>query len=231
LKNKIKLILEGLARLYPQAGCSLDFASPWQLLAATILSAQCTDQRVNQVTPLLFARFPDPESTARASQDELMELIRSTGFFHNKAKALLGAARMIVADYKGQVPACLEELIKLPGVGRKTANVVLGNAFAIPGITVDTHVGRVSRRLGMTAAAGADKIEQDLMALLPAAEWVAFSHRMIWHGREICQARKAKCGQCGLRACCDYGQAFGGIDGRDTNRGRVRDQGAGRAGL
>jgi endonuclease-3 len=206
LKTKTNEILTGLARLYPQARCSLDFASPWQLLAATILSAQCTDQRVNQVSKVLFASFPDPVSTAQASPEEIVAIIRPTGFFRNKAKALIGAAQIIVSDYRGKVPPCLRKLVKLPGVGRKTANVVLGSAFAIPGITVDTHVGRVSRRLGLSAAVEADAVEQELMALIPVEEWISFSHRMIWHGREICRARKPQCDACALLRCCDYGQ-------------------------
>lgn len=188
--------------MYPQARCSLDFASPWQLLAATILSAQCTDQRVNQVSAVLFARYPDSQTAARASQEEIMTIIKPAGFFRNKAKAIIGAARMIEQNYGGQVPEELEELIKLPGVGRKTANVVRGDAFALPAITVDTHVGRVSRRLGLSAWSDPDKVEQDLMALVPETDWSKFSHQMIYHGREICKARKPDCSRCGLSQCC-----------------------------
>jgi endonuclease-3 len=202
LTNKIKAILRGLESMYPQARCSLDFASPWQLLAATILSAQCTDQRVNQVSAVLFARYPDSQTAARASQEEIMTIIKPAGFFRNKAKAIIGAARMIEQNYGGQVPEELEELIKLPGVGRKTANVVRGDAFALPAITVDTHVGRVSRRLGLSAWSDPDKVEQDLMALVPETDWSKFSHQMIYHGREICKARKPDCSRCGLSQCC-----------------------------
>ncbi|MDR1397447.1 MAG: endonuclease III [Desulfarculales bacterium] len=209
MPNKIGAILRGLKNMYPQAGCGLDFAGPWQLLAATILSAQCTDQRVNRITPVLFARYPDPPAAARADREEMMEIIKSAGFFQNKARAIIGAARMIERDYDGQVPNQLEELIKLPGVGRKTANVVLGNAFAIPGITVDTHVGRVSRRLGLSAWSDPEKVERDLMALVPEKDWTEFSHQMICHGREICKARQPECPRCGLNDCCQQGEAGG----------------------
>ncbi len=197
-------LLKRLGQLYPDARCSLEFATPWQLLAATILSAQCTDERVNQVGKALFAKLPTPAATAQAGLAELEELIRPTGFFRNKAKAIQGAALVIVEKYKGQVPATLAELIKLPGVGRKTANVVLGNAFGIPGITVDTHVGRLSRRLGLSGEEDPEKLERDLMAIVPEKDWTIFSHRLIAHGRAVCQARKPKCGQCALAPYCEY---------------------------
>ena len=190
--------------MYPDAACSLDFVSPWQLLVATILSAQCTDQRVNQVTPGLFARYKDPTVTMKASETELEAIIRPTGFFRNKARSIKGAALMLMEKYDGQVPSSLDELLKLPGVGRKTANVVLGDAFGIPGITVDTHLGRVCRRLGLTDQNDPDKVEQDIMKIVPKKDWTIFSHQVISHGRALCPARKPRCGQCGLAACCDY---------------------------
>ena len=202
MKNKIKRILEQLAALYPDAGCSLEFGSPWQLLVATILSAQCTDERVNKVTPALFARFPDAKAATQATMEEIIELVRSTGFYQNKAKSILGAAKTIWEDYGGQVPSTLEQLVKLPGVGRKTANVVLGDAFGIPGITVDTHVGRLSRRLGLTTETDPEKVERGLMAIIPHKQWTVFSHRLIYHGRQVCQARKPACAICGLYKWC-----------------------------
>lgn len=202
--KQVKELLGQLKKMYPDARCSLDFSSPWQLLVATILSAQCTDQRVNQVTPGLFQRFATPQATLEADIGQLEEIIRPTGFFHNKAKSILGAARKLCADYNCQVPDSLDELVQLPGVGRKTANVVLGDAFAIPGITVDTHLGRVSRRLGLSVNHDPNKVERDLMAIVPQKDWTIFSHQMISHGRTLCQARKPKCGQCGLAAWCGY---------------------------
>ncbi|MBI4797898.1 MAG: endonuclease III [Desulfarculus sp.] len=204
--SRVRAVLAVLDQLYPQARCTLDHQDPWQLLVATILSAQCTDQRVNQVTPGLFARFADPAAMATAEPAELEELIRSTGFFHNKAKSILGAARALVERHGGVVPGSLEELVKLPGVGRKTANVVLGDAFGIPGITVDTHVGRVAKRLGFTSQDDPVKVEFELMACVPLARWTLFSHQVILHGRQVCQARKPRCQQCLLLPHCPYGQ-------------------------
>lgn len=200
--------MAGLDKLYPDAHCSLNFGSPLELLVATILSAQCTDQRVNQVTPGLFARFPDAPAMAAAEPEELMELIRSTGFYRNKAKSILGAARALVERHGGRVPGSLEELVKLPGVGRKTANVVLGDAFGIPGITVDTHVGRVARRLGFTSQDDPVKVEFELMACVPLARWTLFSHQVILHGRALCQAKKPRCPQCPLLPHCPHGQGL-----------------------
>jgi endonuclease-3 len=204
--DRVRAVLPILDQLYPQAKCSLDHQDPWQLLVATILSAQCTDERVNLVTPALFARFPGPAAMARADLAELEDLIRSTGFFHNKAKSILGAARALVERHGGQVPGSLEELVKLPGVGRKTANVVLGDAFGIPGITVDTHVGRVARRLGLTQEDDPVKVEFDLMALVPQERWTLFSHQVILHGRQLCQAKKPRCPKCPLLPHCPFGQ-------------------------
>lgn len=192
-----------LEQAYPEARCELNFRNPYELLVATILSAQCTDARVNQVTPAFFARFPDASSLAQASQEELEALIKPTGFYRNKAKALLGMAKALVAEHQGQVPAHMDALVRLPGVGRKTANVVLGTAFGLAtGIVVDTHVARVSRRLGLAQSSDPDRIEEELMALFPRESWVGLSHRLILHGRYVCQARKPKCQECVLAGIC-----------------------------
>lgn len=203
--DKIKSILKVLDDLYPDANCSLDYLNPLQLLIATILSAQCTDERVNQVTPALFRKYPTAQSFVDAPLSELEQEIRSTGFYHNKATSIKGACAMLEKEYSGKVPADLDALVKLPGVGRKTANVVLGVAFGIPGIVVDTHVDRVSKRLGLTNQKDRDKIEQDLMALIPEEKWVKFCHQLIQHGRRVCIARKPKCSVCALRPLCVYG--------------------------
>ena len=199
---RVRAVLEELDRLYPHAACTLDYRDPLQLLVATILSAQCTDQRVNQVTPALFARYPTAADYARADPQELEQLIRSTGFFRNKAKSIRGMAQALVERHGGQVPASLEELVKLPGVGRKTANVVLGNAFGVPGITVDTHVSRVCLRLGFTGSKDAVKAERQLMEIIPRERWIRFSHQVILHGRQVCHSRKPDCPHCGLAAHC-----------------------------
>ena len=199
---RVKAILQELARLYPETGTALNYADPLQLTVATILSAQCTDQRVNLVTPALFARFPTAADFATAPVDEIEELIKSTGFFRNKAKNIKQCCDMIVKEYGGKVPRTLEELIRLPGVGRKTANVILGDAFGLPGITVDTHVGRLARRLGLTVHTDPVKVEQDLMTAIPRSEWTSFSHRLIFHGRQVCTARKPRCEQCTLAPRC-----------------------------
>jgi endonuclease-3 len=202
LRRRAGQIVRGLARLYPDARCSLDYGSPVQLLVATILSAQCTDARVNQVTPELFAHYPDAAAFAGARTAELEQAIQSTGFFRNKARNILECCKRLVADHGGNVPGTMEELVRLPGIGRKTANVLLGNSFGVPGITVDTHVGRLSRRLGLTEETDPEKVERDLMRLLPKKEWTAFSHRMIYHGRQVCLARAPRCDQCGLAKIC-----------------------------
>ena len=192
-----------LARTYPDARCSLDHSNPLELLVATILSAQCTDERVNIVTRDLFRRYPTAEHYARAPLAELETCVRSTGFFRNKARAIRGAAALLAENHGGRVPSTMEELLTLPGVARKTANVVLGTAFGqASGVVVDTHVQRVSRRLGLTREEDPAKIERDLMALLPAREWVAFSHRVIQLGRRVCAARKPRCPQCPLADIC-----------------------------
>ena len=195
-------IVRGLARLYPDARCALVYDSPLQLLVATILSAQCTDERVNKVTPALFVSYPDALAYAKAPLPDLEKAIQSTGFFRNKARNIQGCCALLVERHAGLVPSSMEDLFALPGVGRKTANVVLGNCFATPGITVDTHVGRLSRRLGLTRHTDPEKVEQDLMRLLPATEWTLFSHRMIYHGRQVCFARKPRCEDCALAKIC-----------------------------
>ncbi|MBK5259565.1 MAG: endonuclease III [Thermoanaerobaculia bacterium] len=193
--------------MYPKAKCSLDFTTELELLIATMLSAQSTDARVNIVTKSLFRKYPDAGSFARAPQVEMERDVRQTGFYRNKAKAVIAAAKMIVENHGGAVPRTMEELTALPGVGRKTANVVLSNAFRTPvGVVVDTHVTRVSGRLGLTSHSEAEKIEQDLMKLIPMKEWTSFSHRLIEHGRTICVARKPKCAECRLNELCPSAQ-------------------------
>jgi len=200
---RVVAILRVLDELYPDAHCELDFQGPFQLLVATILSAQCTDKRVNLVTPTLFARYPDPESLATANPRELEKIIQSTGFFRNKAKNLLGAARVICEDFDGQVPKEMDQLLTLPGVARKTANVVLGSAFGKnEGVVVDTHIARLSRRLKLTRETEPVKIERDLMEKIPRAQWTRFGHQLIWHGRRVCYARKPDCGHCALAPHC-----------------------------
>ena len=202
LKARARRVQRGLAKLYPDAKCALDHENALQLLIATILSAQCTDVRVNLVTPALFARYPDAKAFADADPGELETAIQSTGFFRAKAKNIKAACRAIVQEHGGAVPGTMEELTRLPGVGRKTANVILGNAFDVPGITVDTHVGRLSRRLGFTKHEDPVKVEQDLMELIPPKDWTMFSHRMIFHGRRVCFARKPNCPGCLLAKDC-----------------------------
>jgi endonuclease-3 len=196
-------ILTRLKRLYPDATCSLTYATPVQLLVATILSAQCTDERVNQVTPVLFSRFPDAASLANADLAELETLVRSTGFYRNKAKNIQAACRMIVSEFDSVVPNTMEQLLKLPGVARKTANVVLAHAYGInAGVTVDTHVKRLSQRLGLTKYADPIHIEKDLMKLLPQPDWENWSIRLIYHGRAVCKARSPACESCELADLC-----------------------------
>jgi endonuclease-3 len=193
-------ILALLDRHYPEARCSLSFSTPLELLVATILSAQCTDERVNQVTPALFAKYRTAAAYAAADPEELQRQIRPTGFFRNKAAAIIGAAAAIAVRHGGEVPRTLEELTALPGVGRKTANVILGNAFGVPGVVVDTHVGRIARRLGWSTADDPVKVEQDLMRLIPRERWVRLSHQLIAHGRAICRAPRPRCAECFLDA-------------------------------
>jgi len=197
-------ILELLTENYPEAECALRHQDPLQLLVATILSAQCTDQRVNLVTPALFQKYPDAPAFARASLRDLEAMIRTTGFFRSKARNIRECCRKLVEKYDGEVPPKLEDLVTLPGVGRKTANVVLGTAFGIPGITVDTHVGRVTRRLGLTLNEDPVKVEFDLMKIVPKDRWSTFSIQVIWHGRRVCGARRPLCPACFLRGLCPF---------------------------
>lgn len=202
VRQRAHRILHLLARLYPEAKCALEYQNPLQLLIATILSAQCTDVRVNLVTPALFARYRSAKDFATAAQGELEKAIQSTGFFRNKARNIIACCKQIVELHGGEVPRCMEELHQLPGVGRKTANVILGNAFDVPGITVDTHVLRLSNRMGLTTETDPEKVEQDLMKLIPRKDWTMFSHRMIFHGRQVCHARKPNCEGCALAKVC-----------------------------
>jgi len=201
--ERVAAILKGLDEAYPNAVCALRHRSPWELLVATILSAQCTDVRVNMVTPELFKRFPTPAAMAKASLPELEKLIRTTGFFRNKAKSIQGAARKIIADFDGEVPQTLAELITIPGAARKTASVVLGVSFGkAEGIVVDTHVFRVSRRLELANGDTPAKVEQELMQVIPRERWISFSHQVIHHGRQVCIARNPKCNVCNLEPLC-----------------------------
>lgn len=203
LAARAQKIADELFKLYPQPECALTHEDAFQLAVATILSAQCTDERVNMVTPVLFKKYPTPKQLASATQEEIEEIIKSTGFFRNKAKSILGFASAIVEHYGGVVPRELEELVKLPGIGRKTANVVLGTAYGIAsGVVVDTHVTRLSNRMGLSESEDAVKIERDLMQLLPQNVWINFSHAMIWHGRKVCNARKPNCAECTLAKMC-----------------------------
>jgi endonuclease-3 len=200
---RVESILNGLEDLYPDVDCELDRDTPFQLLCATILSAQCTDERVNRVTPELFRRFPDAAAMAQAELAELEELVRTTGFFRQKAKNLKATAEALLTNHKGDLPRTLAELIVLPGVARKTASVVLGTAFHLAeGIVVDTHVQRLAMRLGLTRSADVRKIEDDLMQVIPHPRWIRFSHQIIWHGRRVCFARKPACGTCSLASFC-----------------------------
>lgn len=208
-KKRVSMILRRLQKAYPDAECALHHRNPFELLVATILSAQSTDQTVNKVTPELFARYPTPRALAAAKRADVETLVHSTGFFHNKAKSIQGAAQMLVDDFGGEVPRSMEELLKLPGVARKTANVVRGVCFGLAGgIVVDTHVRRISQRLGLTKQADPEKIEQDLMQLIPKRKWIAFSHQVIWHGRRICDAKRPKCGDCTLSDLCPSAFSF-----------------------
>ena len=206
LVRQARRINRRLAERYPDAHCELDFQTPWQLLVATVLSAQTTDVRVNEVTPALFARYPTPAALAGSEAEEVEEIIRSTGFFRAKTRSVRGLAAAIEADFDGEVPKTLKQLVTLPGVGRKTANVVLGNAFGVPGITVDTHFGRLARRFGWTTSEDPDVVEQDVGSLFEKRDWTMLSHRLIFHGRRTCHARRPACGACPVaRLCPSYG--------------------------
>jgi endonuclease III len=202
LKTRAARISKTLARLYPEARISLNFKTPWQCLAATIMSAQCTDERVNQVTPALFAKYPDPAAMAAADAREVERMIVTTGFFRQKTKSLIAAAQDIVARFGNQLPDTMEDLVTLRGVGRKTANVVLGHVYGKPSLVVDTHVRRLSLRLGLTRSHEPEVIEQDLCAILPPREWTPFSMRLILHGRQVCDARKPRCDECAVLSDC-----------------------------
>jgi endonuclease III len=206
LVRRARQINRILAETYPDAHCELDFRNPFQLLIATVLSAQTTDVRVNLTTPELFAKYPTPEDLAAADPEHLEAILKPTGFFRAKTKSVLGLSAAIRDSFGGEVPRRLDDLVTLPGVGRKTANVVLGNAFGIPGITVDTHFARLSRRFGWTSQDDPVKIEQEVGGLFPKPEWTMLSHRLIWHGRRVCHARKPACGACPVAALCpSYG--------------------------
>ncbi|MFL6137727.1 MAG: endonuclease III [Frankiaceae bacterium] len=207
LVRRARRINRELAALYPDAHCELDFDSPLQLLVATILSAQCTDKKVNEVTPTVFARYPAAADYAAADRAELEGLLRPTGFFRAKTNSLILLGQALCERYGGEVPARLADLVTLPGVGRKTANVVLGNAFGVPGITVDTHFGRLARRFGWTAEDDPVKVEHEVGPLVQKPEWTMLSHRLIWHGRRVCHARRPACGACAIaRLCPAYGE-------------------------
>ena len=207
LVRRARRINRELALLYPDAHCELNFTSPLELLVATILSAQTTDKRVNLVTPVLFARYRTAADYAAADRAEMEKIVLSTGFFRAKTNSLIGLGQALCDRFGGEVPGKLADLVTLPGVGRKTANVVLGNAFGVPGITVDTHFSRLARRFGWTTQTDPDKIEQEVGALIPRSEWTILSHRLIWHGRRVCQARRPACGACAIaRLCPSYGE-------------------------
>jgi endonuclease III len=202
--ERLQKIFSALDQLFPQAQCALKHDNAFQLLVATILSAQCTDERVNKVTPGLFQKFPTPQDFAALAQPVLEAEIRSTGFFRNKAKNLIGMAKKLVTDFGGQVPRTMDEMLTLPGVARKTANVVLGTAYGIPtGVVVDTHVFRIAHRLKLSNQKTPEKVEQDLLKLVPPERWISFGHQMIWFGRKVCQARKPLCADCPLESICD----------------------------
>ena len=205
-KVRAKVIYRQLSKNYPNVRCELDYKNAFQLLVATVLSAQCTDKRVNQTTPALFKKYPNPQKMAKADAKDIQNLVKSTGFFRAKAKNIKGLSNKIMEDFDGKVPSNLEDLITLPGVGRKTANVVLGHAFGIPGITVDTHFGRLSRRFGWSKQNNPVKVEFEVGELIPEKEWTNLSQRMIWHGRRVCHSRKPACGACALaKLCPSYG--------------------------
>jgi endonuclease-3 len=204
IKARVKKIIKALTGAYPDAHCTLNHKSPFELLVATVLAAQCTDKRVNMVTPALFEKYPGPKAFAEADIDELEDAIRSTGFFRNKAKSIKACAVTLVEQHGSKVPDTMEELTALAGVGRKTANVILGNAFDTPGMVVDTHVRRLSQRIGLTTNTDPDKIELDLMPTVPRKSWTLFSHMLVFHGRNVCIARAPRCPDCVISKWCDY---------------------------
>ncbi len=199
-----KRVNKFLKKEYPNVECSLNFSNPLELLVATILSAQCTDERINKVTPLLFKKYKTAKDYAKANPEKFMEEIHSTGFYKNKAKNIVGAAKIIVENFDGKVPESMEKIITLPGVARKTGNVVLGNAFGIAsGIVVDTHIKRLSYRIGLTENTNPEKVEKDLIELIPKKDWIDFAHRLVKHGRQVCTARKPDCDNCGMKSFCE----------------------------
>ncbi len=202
-KTKVKMIREKFEILYPEADCTLDYDDPFHLLVATQLAAQCTDARVNLVTPALFEKYPDPAAFAAAKIPELEEMIRSTGFFHNKARNLKACGEVLCAEFGGKVPETMEELLRLPGVGRKTANLVLGDAFGKPGIVVDTHAGRIARRIGLTKNQNPTKVEFDLLKIVPEEYQTLFCHQLVLHGRAVCKSQNPKCSVCTIATYCD----------------------------
>ena len=210
-QKRISMILRRLQKAYPHVECALHHRNVFELLVATILSAQCTDEMVNKITPALFARYPTPQALAEAKREDVEQLIHSTGFYRNKAKSIQGAAQVLVDEFDGAVPREMDELLTLPGVARKTANVVRGVCFGLAdGIVVDTHVRRISQRLGLTENDDPAKIEQDLMQMIPKAKWIDFAHQLIWHGRRVCTAKKPKCEECVLLDVCPTGQRLVG---------------------
>lgn len=226
-RQRARRIVRRLAAAYPDARCALDFRNPFELLVATILSAQCTDKKVNEVTPALFARYPTPEALAAAPPADVERMIRPTGFYRQKTRAIQASARDLAERFHGRVPRTMDELLTLHGVARKTANVVLGNAFGVPALAVDTHMKRVNTRLGLTEQEDPVRIERDLAALIPETEWTAYSHRVIHHGRVCCQARRPRCEACPLAADCPWPRARAGV--RAAKRAPARKAAAGRA--
>ncbi len=204
-KQKALKIAELLQQMYPEAACSLEYRDPLQLMVATQLAAQCTDARVNIVTKDLFRKYRSVQDFANADLEEFEQDIRSTGFYHNKAKNIIAACRMIISDYGGNVPSNIEDLLKLPGVGRKTANLILNDSFGVPGVVIDTHAKRLTNRMGLTDNEDPEKIEYDIMKLLPAEKWGSFCHQLVFHGRALCDARKPKCGDCSINPYCRFG--------------------------
>jgi len=213
IKERAAKIVEILESTYKEAYSTLEFKDAFQLLLAAQLAAQCTDERVNIVTKDLFVKYPDVYAFAEADVSELEEDIKSTGFYRNKAKNIINSARMIIKDYGGEVPSKMEDLLKLPGVGRKTANLILGDWYGIPGIVVDTHAGRLSRRMGLTKHEDPEKVEYDLMKIIPEEKWTDFCHRLVFHGRAVCRARKPLCDECPVIRYCDYAQKSKGMKG------------------
>jgi endonuclease-3 len=204
-KQRVLKILEQFEKMYPEADCSLEYRDPLQLMIATQLAAQCTDARVNIVTKDLYQKYRTVEDFANADLKELEQDIKSTGFYHNKAKNIIGACQMLIRDFGGKVPSNMEDLLKLPGVGRKTANLVLNDCFGVPGVVVDTHAKRLSNRIGLTENQDPEKIEYDLMKVVPVESWGRFCHQLVFHGRAVCNARKPACEECGIREYCKYG--------------------------